>query len=81
MLYTTLSSTIRTLPSFEQTSIIIILIIAGLLFLALLLLGVRKSFILKAENERLSKKSSNLQSADDNKVYKDFTEGHLYDSY
>ena len=77
MLYTILPSTIRSLPLIEQTSIITILIITGFIFLVLLLLGVRKSFKLKSENDRLSK-SSNLQSVDDNKVYKDFTEGHLY---
>jgi|GEM_PF-616912 len=80
MLYTTLSSTILSLPIIEQTSIVTILTITGFIFLVLLLLGVRKSFKLKAENEHLSK-PSNLQSDDDNKVYKDFTEGHLYDSY
>ena len=77
MLYTILPSTIRLLPLIEQTSIITILAITGFIFLVLLLLGVRKSFKLKSENDRLSK-SSNLQSVDDNKVYKDFTEGHLY---
>ena len=41
-------------------------------------MGVRKSYKLKAENEKLSKKS-NSSSTKDNETYKDFTEGHLYD--
>jgi len=51
------------------------LIITVCVFLVLLILGVRKSYKLKAENERLSKKSSN---SDVEKDYEDFTEGHLY---
>ncbi len=62
----------------EQTSIVTILIITVAFFLILLILGVRKSYKLKAENERLSKKS-NTSSTEDNEKYKDFTEGHLYD--
>ncbi len=80
MFYTLLQTTIRTFSLIEQINIVAILIITGFIFLVLLLLGVRKSFKLKAENERLSK-STNLQSKEDNKVYKDFTEGHLYDNY
>jgi len=62
----------------KQTSIVTILTITVGFFLVLLVLGVRKSYKLKAENEKLSKKS-NTSSTDDNKKYKDFTEGHLYD--
>ena len=62
----------------EQTSIVTILIITVAFFLILLILGVRKSYKLKAENERLSKKS-NTSSTEDNEKYNDFTEGHLYD--
>ncbi len=62
----------------EQSSIITILIITVAFFLILLVLGVRKSYKLKAENEKLSKKS-NTSSTEDNEKYKDFTEGHLYD--
>ena len=64
----------------EQINIVKILIITVVFFLVLLIIGIIKSFKLKAENERLSKKS-NLSSEDDNKVYKDFREGHLYDNY
>lgn len=63
----------------EQLSIVTMLIITVSVFLILLVLGVRKSYKLKAENERLSKKST-TNSDDVNKVYKDFTEGHLYDN-
>ena len=62
----------------EQTSIVTILMVTVAFFLILLILGVRKSYKLKAENEKLSKKS-NTSSTEDNKQYKDFTEGHLYD--
>jgi len=62
----------------EQSSIVTVLIITVVFFLILLILGVRKSYKLKAENEKLSKKS-NSSSTKDNETYKDFTEGHLYD--
>lgn len=52
------------------------LIITVCVFLILLILGVRKSYKLKAENERLSKKSTS--DSDVKKEYEDFTEGHLY---
>ncbi len=74
-----LPSKISTLLLIEQSSIVTILIITVSFFLILLILGIRKSFKLKAENEKLSKKRS-LQSEEDNKEYKDFTEGHLYDN-
>jgi hypothetical protein len=78
MLYN-LPTKINTLLLIEQSSIVTILIITVSFFLILLILGIRKSFKLKAENEKLSKKRS-LQSEEDNKEYKDFTEGHLYDN-
>jgi hypothetical protein len=63
----------------EQISIVTMLIITVAFFLILLILGIRKSYKLKAENDRLSKKSS-ASSTQDNKVYRDFREGHLYDN-
>ena len=63
----------------EQLGIITMLTITVGFFLVLLILGVRKSYKLKAENERLSKKKT-LQSDEEDKAYKDFTEGHLYDN-
>ena len=62
-----------------QVSIITVLGISILFLLVLLFIGIRNSFRLKAENERLSKPS--VSSEEDNQVYRDFTEGHLYDSY
>ena len=48
-------------------------------FAVLLILGVRKTYKLKKENERLNK-ISDLASKDEDKSYRDFTEGHLYDN-
>jgi len=68
MLYNLIPTTIRNLFLIEQISIVTLLSISVFLFLIILFLGVRKSFKLKAENERLSK-PVNLQSKDDNKAY------------
>lgn len=62
-----------------QSNIVTVLIITVSFFLILLIAGIRKSYKLKSENERLSRKTT-LSSEEDNKVYKDFTEGHLYDN-
>ena len=80
MLYTFLTAIIRIHFLIEQLNIATILTITGFIFVVLLLIGVRKYFKLKIENKQ-SSNSANLQSKEDNKVYKDFTEGHLYDSY
>tara|TARA_R100001377_G_C3187197_1_gene109076 strand:+ start:1337 stop:1579 length:243 start_codon:yes stop_codon:yes gene_type:complete len=69
----------QTFFQIEQISIVKILAITVIFFLVLLILGVRKSIILKKENERLSKSSPFLDQ-DENKPYKDFTEGHMYDN-
>lgn len=58
----------------ELSNIVTVLIITVFVFLVLLILGVRKSYKLKAENERLSKE----QAKEEEKAYEDFTEGHLY---
>lgn len=62
----------------EQSSIVMLLSISVVFFLILLILGIRKSYKLKKENERLANKSQ-LCSTEDNKKYKDFTDGHLYE--
>ncbi|GAA3790935.1 hypothetical protein GCM10022271_24210 [Corallibacter vietnamensis] len=49
-------------------------------FLILLVLGVRKSYKLKQENDRLNSLSTSIELDDENKKYKDFTEGHLYEN-
>lgn len=80
MFNTFLPAIILTYFLIEQINIVAILTITGFVIFVLLLFGIRKYFKLKAENKKLIK-TSNLQSEDENKVYKDFTEGHLYDSY
>jgi len=79
LLINQISGFLLPVPLIEQSSIVTMLIVTVAFFLILLILGVRKSYKLKAENERLSKKKSS-QSDDDKKTYKDFTEGHLYDN-
>lgn len=78
LLINLLNLNLNSIALIEQTSIVTILMVTVAFFLILLILGVRKSYKLKAENEKLSKKS-NTSSTEDNKQYKDFTEGHLYD--
>ena len=63
----------------EQINIITILTVTIAFFIVLLVLGIMKSIRLKAENDKLSK--PRLSSDEDNKVYRDFREGHLYDNF
>ena len=59
----------------KQSDIVIMLIIILVFFGILLILGVRKSYKLKKENERLN----NIQNLEiEDKPYQDFTEGHMY---
>ena len=69
--------TYQTFALVEQINIVWILGLCTFFFLILLILGIRKSFKLKAENEKLLKASDDLIK-EDNKEYKDFTEGHMY---
>jgi len=69
--------TYQTITLVEQKSIVWILGLCSFFFLILLILGIRKSFKLKAENEKLLKASDDLIK-DGDKEYKDFTEGHMY---
>ena len=55
----------------EQIDIVTRLSVTFVIFLVLLILGIRKTYKLKAENDRLNKINP-LQSDDDNKSYKDF---------
>tara|TARA_R110002049_G_scaffold1498_1_gene11587 strand:- start:11853 stop:12101 length:249 start_codon:yes stop_codon:yes gene_type:complete len=66
------------MPLVNQTQIVVALSIVVGFFLILLVLGVRKSYLLKRENDRLNK-ISELQAEEGNKAYKDFTEGHMYE--
>lgn len=61
----------------EQSDIVTVLIIVAVFFGVLLLLGVRKSYKLKKENERLDKMNKNI-AKDEDKPYQDFTDGHMY---
>ncbi|WP_238320902.1 hypothetical protein [Neotamlana nanhaiensis] len=53
------------------------LIVVGLFFATLLVLGVLKSYKLKKENDRLEA-LNNAAEEESEKPYRDFTEGHLY---
>lgn len=65
------------LPLIEQTQIVTVLIIVVVFFSILLILGVRKSYLLKKENDKLDE-IGKLHAQDEEKVYKDFTDGHMY---
>lgn len=60
----------------DQSDIVTLLIIVVIFFAILLILGVRNSYKLKKENERLDKISEEM--AKEEEKYKDFTEGHMY---
>lgn len=64
----------------EQTSIVTALFISVVFFLILLLLGLRKSYLLRKESEKLSENFAG-DSEEKNKTYRDFTESHLYDNH
>lgn len=65
------------LPLINQSSIVTVLIIVTIFFGVLLLLGIRKSYKLKKENERLEE-ISRKATEEENKPYQDFTDGHMY---
>ena len=62
---------------FIEKDLVIVLSVTVGVFLILLFFGVRNTYKLKAENERLAN-LNNLDSDENTKEYKDFTEGHLY---
>lgn len=61
----------------NQSSIVTMLIIVTVFFGILLLLGIRKSYKLKKENERLDEINRKI-AEEKEKPYQDFTEGHMY---
>ncbi|GAA3606414.1 hypothetical protein Q4Q39_11195 [Flavivirga amylovorans] len=63
----------------NQANIVIVLIIVVVIFSILLLLGVRKSYKLKKENEKLNSMNTKMPDEEEEN-YKDFTEGHMYDN-
>lgn len=62
--------------SISQSDIVTILVIVVVFFSILLVLGIRKSYKLKKENERLDKISEEMKIQEEE--YKDFTDGHMY---
>jgi hypothetical protein len=62
---------------FDYSEIVTMLIIVVVFFSILLLLGIRKSYKLKKENERLDALNRKIAEEED-KPYQDFTEGHMY---
>lgn len=64
---------------FSHKTIVTILTIVATFFAILLLLGIRKSYKLKKENERLEEMNRKIaeKEAEANK-YRDFTDGHMY---
>jgi len=78
MLIKNFNHILSTIAVIEQTDIVTVLIIVVVFFSFLLLLGIRKSYKLKKENERLDKISEELAKKEE--TYKDFTEGHMYDN-
>lgn len=61
----------------NQSDIVTVLIIVVVIFSILLLLGVRKSYKLKKENEKLNSMNTKMPD-DEDENYKDFTDGHMY---
>ena len=67
-----------TLPLANQSTIVNLLIVVVVFFGILLLLGIRKSYKLKKENDRLDAINKKIAEQDKDKPYRDFTEGHMY---
>ncbi|WP_341216150.1 hypothetical protein [uncultured Wocania sp.] len=61
----------------NQIDVVTVLIIVVVIFSFLLILGVRKSYLLKKENERLNSMNTTIEDENE-KPYKDFTDGHMY---
>ncbi|MCO4822335.1 MAG: hypothetical protein KC469_09720 [Flavobacteriaceae bacterium] len=61
-----------------SVTVVVLSITVGFFFV-LLILGVRKSYKLKKESERLIKKVSSSKDKEDSND--DFTEGHLYQNH
>jgi len=58
-----------------QSQIVVALVIIVIFFGVILILGVRKSYLLRKENEQLEKMNTSIKEDED---YKDFTDGHMY---
>ncbi|WP_295985315.1 hypothetical protein [uncultured Algibacter sp.] len=64
-----------TIPLITQSQVVVALTVIVIFFGIILLLGVRKSYLLKKENKRLEKMNTSMK---EDKKYKDFTDGHMY---
>jgi len=77
MLILVMAINLNTLSLISQSSIVTALIVITIFFAILLLLGVRKSYKLKKENELLNAMDTEIPE-DEDKPYQDFTDGHMY---
>ncbi|WOD43033.1 hypothetical protein [Hwangdonia lutea] len=77
MLVNYISLSIFRAPLISQSDIVTVLIIVVVIFSFLLILGVRKSYLLKKENDRLNSMNTTMEDESE-KPYKDFTDGHMY---
>jgi len=79
-LFSLISSTKLLAFEFDMTAV---LIIVGVFFLILIILGIRKTYKLNQENRRLNElhaKQLEIEKEKEKQGYRDFTEGHLYDN-
>ncbi|GAA4882646.1 hypothetical protein GCM10023311_00920 [Flaviramulus aquimarinus] len=76
MMLNQLNSMILTIPLINQSQIVTVLTIVVIFFGIILILGVRKSYKLKKENEKLEQMNTSISDEDED--YKDFTDGHMY---
>jgi hypothetical protein len=67
--------TLSVIPLINQSQVVNVLVIVVVFFGILLVLGVRKSYKLRKENERLNSMNTKMS---DEEEYKDFTDGHMY---
>jgi len=58
-----------------QSLIVVMLLVVVLFFGVILFLGVRKSYLLKKENDKLEQMNTSIEEDEE---YKDFTDGHMY---
>ncbi len=77
MLVNYISLSFFRMPLITQIDIVTVLIIVVVIFSFLLILGVRKSYMLKKENDRLNSMNTTIEEENE-KPYKDFTDGHMY---
>lgn len=70
-----LNLTLSSIPLINQSQVVNVLVIVVVFFGILLVLGIRKSYKLRKENERLNSMNTKIPEEED---YKDFTDGHMY---